>query len=102
MRIKVPKKSFSDVVTCTLKIEVTVSGDVHRVLWYFKEEMIDLTNTTKYSIENISQPSLTVMNLDRSDDGNYYCEAIDEEDNKVQSEVITVEVKGITAIKIDT
>ncbi|XP_052106158.1 YTH domain-containing protein 1-like isoform X2 [Mytilus californianus] len=93
LRIKVPKKLYTEVVTSTLKIEVTISGDVHEVIWYFNEEMVDLTNITKYSIENISQPSLTVMNLDRSDNGSYYCEAIDEKENKVQSDSIRVKVK---------
>ena len=69
-----------------------------RAEWYFKDQ--HLSDTSKYSIEGMPNPSLTIINIDKTDAGEYICKSFNDDDVCTNSPAIQLEVKGNLQLQV--
>ena len=70
-----------------------ITGTATEVTWYFNNQQITASGSTKYSNGDVVNPSLTITDVVMGDAGSYYCQATNGV-TTVTSRIITLNVKG--------
>lgn len=93
--LSIYRPDFADPVT--LECRITGAPSATRVYWTFSqqgESAIEIsTSSGKYSGSTVNNPSLTISNTDLTDEGTYYCWAVNAFDT-TQSNPTTLDVIG--------
>ena len=90
-----PLTSYSPVIEENVALTcVITSGTATQISWFKDNGMLDISANSRFSGSTVSSPTLTISNVQQSDQGVYVCEAFDGS-TRTRSSAITLSPTGM-------
>ncbi|CAC5393170.1 HMCN [Mytilus coruscus] len=101
LSINAPQLLYNPTIGNNLVIQCVVTGTATSVRWTKDNSQLNINGNSRLSNGNTGTPSLTISNVQSSDNGQYVCSATDES-KTVNTNVITVSPQSLPTVTIQS